>query len=188
MSLSEVTKTHKKTRAFRGTGQGRPCPLGGRRVRRVPGRPPAGRLDSLTRLVEEPVPRVGRGGLWRSLEWPRALPTAHCVRPPRRRSRPRSVSAHRPAASTRRKPSGAGRGLPHRSGQLPQEARAGAASGRAPTAASPWGAPVPPFPTQLPACAGVRCRNNSTNTGVHACFCFQEKKVLFLFFSFLTFF
>lgn len=196
-SLSEVTKTHKKTSAFRGTGQDRPRPLGGRRVRRAPGRPPAGRLDSLTRLVEEPVPRVGWGGLWRSLEWPRALPMVHCVRPPRRKEPPAlrlctpSSSVHAKEALGGR-PGGTGRaghGLPHRSGQLPQEARAVRPADGRPRPRASGGPQRPPFLTQLSACAGVRCRSNSTNTGVHACvFVFRKNKVLFLFFSFLIFF
>lgn len=74
-------------------------------MRGEPGRPP----DSLARLVEEPVPRVGWGGLWRSLEWPRALPASVL-----REAATLEGAARAPCLHTvqqrprRRRPSGAG--------------------------------------------------------------------------------
>ena len=105
-------------------------------------------------------------------------------------------SAHRSVASGTREPSGArpggqGRGLPHRSGQLPQEAPRLSPSPSLGAAQSLSGPPAPPLSTQVPVCAGGRTRDNSAHTGVHAglfCFSGKKEKVLFLFFIFLLFF
>lgn len=113
-------------------------------------------------------------------------------------------SAHRSVASGTREPSGArpggqGRGLPHRSGQLPQEAPRLSPSPSLGAAQSLSGPPAPPLSTQVPVCAGGRTRDNSAHTGVHAgLFCFSGKKrkspfpvfhlfVVFLFCFFLNF-
>lgn len=118
MSLSEVTKTHKKTTAFRGTGGvwaecrhrppwgwPHPCPeqLGG--------------LDSLTGWFKGRFPECGEqgfsGGLWNVRVRPAAAapdpsPPVHCVRSPRLKMTPVLWSLYtvqqRPR---RRKPSGA---------------------------------------------------------------------------------
>lgn len=113
-------------------------------------------------------------------------------------------SAHCSAASGTREPSGAwrvggqGRGLPHRSGQLPQEAPpawpqplSGCGLEGHPRGPEPLGAPSTPSPnTGASVRWGVGCEITvRTPESMHICFCCSgKKKVLFLFFIFLLFF
>lgn len=119
--LSEVTKTHRKTSAFRGDGQGLPAPWAAGVWAECQHRPPGGwphrcpvlpgGLDSLTSWLKGRFPECGvEGGcLWRSLECPCAagqcllltpsLPV-HCMRSPRLKMTCALVSVHGPTAST----------------------------------------------------------------------------------------
>lgn len=114
-------------------------------------------------------------------------------------------SAHCSAASGTREPSGArraggrGRGLPHRSGQLPQEAPpawpqplSGCSLEGRPQGPEPLGAPSTPLSRHRCQCAlGGRMRDNSTYTGVHAYLflLFRKKKSPFpVFHLFVVFF
>lgn len=114
-------------------------------------------------------------------------------------------SAHCSEASGTREPSGAqrvggqGRGLPHRSGQLPQEAPpawpqplSGCGLEGRPRGPEPLGAPSTPLSRHRCQCAlGGRMRDNSTYTGVHAYLflLFRKKKSPFPVFQlFVVFF
>lgn len=137
MSASEVTKTHKKTRAFREDG-GRdcllpPCPPGWRAQSRPP------QDQSLAawgpRFPHKAVhwfpEHVGGGGLWSSLESPQGAAPARPRLAPREVTRPWGCrlpalwSGHRPKHPRRRKRSGAR--LPGRTGPGAMASLTGAA-------------------------------------------------------------
>ena len=151
------------------------------------------------------------GGLWRSLECPSAAgpPPRQCtVQSRSRRPEAGAVlwSVHRPTASGTRKRSGARPGGQARLGAVASLTGAASFLRRPPARPEPFsgcglegcprghkprGAPSTlPLLTQVPACAGgVRCRDNSTYTGVHAyLFLFFRKKKSFSCFSSFCFF
>lgn len=91
MSLSEASKTHKKTRAFREDGAGAPASPGVAGVRAsARSRPrclcpvPPGGRDALTRPVRDRFPGRGVGWSWRSLACPRAARRRLLPTPPAR--------------------------------------------------------------------------------------------------------
>lgn len=167
---------------------------------------------SVTGWLRETISRTrgGGGGLWRSLECPSAAGPPPCQRAVRSRPwcprlAPRSglpiVQWCRDQGAVRGPAWQAGvrgRGLPHRSGQLPQEAPparpqplSGCSLAGRPRVQSLSEPTAPPLPTQVPVCAGVGCEITvRTPESMHVCFCFSGKKekVLFLFFIFLLFF
>lgn len=91
VSLSEASKTHKKTRAFREDGAGVPASPGVAGVRAsARSRPrclcpvPPGGRDALTRPVRDRFPGRGVGWSWRSLACPRAARRRLLPSPPAR--------------------------------------------------------------------------------------------------------
>lgn len=166
MSLSEASKTHKKTGAFREDGQGRLLPRGWQACGRAPGAA-LGASALCRRVAETPSPGRsgtgfrdagwgGPGGLWHVRVRPggacsRPLPPGRWVRAPRPRGTPRSglcTPSHRVREKGALRPGPRGHGLPHGrrrprrpAGSPPRVARDGA------------GEPAPPRLAGAP-CAG----------------------------------